>query len=265
MGFADFLIKMGIKYGDEESLKQSTTISNLMARESIKQSALLARERGSFRKFDLESILESPYLQRNADDVTIGLIKEYGLRNSQILAIAPTGSLSTLLGISGGIEPIFAKEFTRKTESVHNEDVYYKVYTPIVKEVLEKVGYVPNYVVTSHDIDSSSRVKIQATWQQAIDSAISSTINLSKETTPEMVGELFIEAWSEGLKGVTIFRDGCKRAGILTLEDDIEEPTEEKEVPKEADKYQICSECGEKIEVIQNGCTICMNCGHSPC
>ena len=110
---------------------------------------------------------------------------------------------------------------------------------------------------------------MQGVWQNFIDASISSTVNLPNETTVEEVEELFIEAWKEGLKGVTIFRDGCKRAGILTLASDDPE-IEQKEFIEvttlgDTDKMVICPECGEKIEVVTGGCAICMNCGHSPC
>ena len=123
-------------------------------------------------------------------------------------------------------------------------------------------------VVTSHDLDWRQRVEMQSVWQAHIDASISSTVNLNKNTTVEECGELFIEAWKSGLKGITIFRDGCKRTGILTTdEDDAEAPEkiEEKSVYSEDKKFSVCEECGEPIEVIQGACSICMNCGHSGC
>ena len=82
--------------------------------------------------------METPYFLANTTEGTKELVRKYGLRNSQLLTIAPTGTLSTMLGISGGIEPIYANYYERKTESLHGEDVYYKVYTKIVKDFMEE-------------------------------------------------------------------------------------------------------------------------------
>ena len=266
MGFADMLIKLGIKYGSRDCLALINTIGFIFSDRAISESSRIAVDKGSFKKFDADKVLSSKYIKYATSYGTKKEIRKNGLRNSQILAIAPTGTLSTLLGVSGGAEPIFATKFKRKTESVHNEDVYYDVYTPIVKEIIDRSGAIPDYVVTSHDVSWQNRIAVQAYWQEFIDSAISSTVNLPNSITPKEVGELFKTAWDYKLKGVTIFRDGCKRAGILTVDDpDNEKDEEVEEVEQLSDKYQVCSECGEKIEVIQNGCTICMNCGHSPC
>ena len=110
-----------------------------------------------------------------------------GIHNSQLLTVAPTGSISTMIGVSGGIEPIFANSYTRKTQSLHGEDVYYKVYTPIVEhymkahDIKEESDLPPEFVVAS-DIDPMSRIECQAAWQKWIDASISSTINLIPPT-----------------------------------------------------------------------------------
>ena len=143
-----------------------------------------------------------------------------------------------LLGISGGVEPIFSFSYNRKTQSLHGEDVYYKVFTPIAKEYMEKHGLseeeqLPDFFVTSQTINPFKRVKIQAAWQKHIDASISSTINLPNDTTIDVVEDLYIAAWYEGLKGLTIFRDGCDRAAVLTTEKPKEEKKEEKPVQQE--------------------------------
>lgn len=272
MGLADMFIKLGISYGSEESLELSRRIGKVLKNTALIKSSLLALEKGVFPKYNKEALFNSEYFKSDLLPTTKKMINSFGLRNSQILAIAPTGSISTMWGVSGGIEPIFATHFERKTESLHGEDVVYKVNIPIVKEYLEATGQeeIPKELFkTAHDLNWKDRIKMQGVWQNFIDASISSTVNLPNETTVEEVEELFIEAWKEGLKGVTIFRDGCKRAGILTLASD-DPKIEQKEFIEvttlgDTDKMVICPECGEKIEVITGGCTICMNCGHSPC
>ena len=156
-------------------------------------------------------------------------MKKYGLRNSQLLTIAPTGTLSTMLGISGGIEPIYAIYYERKTESLHGKDVYYKVYTKIVEDYMKDHKLtddtqLPSCFVTAMTLDYRSRIHMQAIWQTHIDASISSTVNVPKQFTVEETESLYEYAYEKGLKGITIFRDGCKRAGILT----VEEPKKEK-------------------------------------
>ena len=226
MGIADMLINLGITYGSKESIELCDKIAYTMANTAIKSSARLAREKGSFPKCNINEITSTQFFINNTDEKTRDLVMEYGLRNSQILTIAPTGSISTMLQISGGIEPIFANYYTRKTESLHNETVEYKVYTPIVKEYMNKNGisddkYLPEFFITAQILDYKNRVDMQSTWQKHIDASISSTVNLPHETTVEQVEELYTYAWEKGLKGITVYRDGCKRSGVLTTDNTV--------------------------------------------
>ncbi len=241
MGIADMLIKMDIKYDSAEALQICNEIGFVLADESLYASAMLAKEYGAFPKCNKEAILSSEFLKANASESTINVIKEYGLRNSQLLTIAPTGTLSTMLGISGGIEPIFSFSYTRKTQSLHGEDVFYKVFTPIAKEYMEKHGIeneedLPDIFVSAQTINPFMRVKMQGIWQKHIDASISSTVNLPNHATVDEVFDLYVEAWKNGLKGMTIFRDGCARMGVLTLEPKKEEKPKEEEKPKNEPK-----------------------------
>ena len=237
MGIADMLIKMQLKYDSEEAIKVCDDIGFILANESLRASAMLAKEHGAYPKYDNEAVLTSDYLMTNTDHDTYNLITKYGLRNSQILTIAPTGTLSTMLGISGGIEPIFSLSYTRKTQSLHGEDVFYKVFTPIAKEYMQKhlileEEDLPDFFVSAQTIDPFMRVKMQGAWQNHIDASISSTVNLPNSATVEEVEQLYIEAWKQGLKGMTIFRDGCARMGVLTLEPKKEEPKQQTKVER---------------------------------
>lgn len=220
-GLADLLIKLGIKYGSPEAIDLCDMIGHTMADMAIKTSAVLAKEYGVYPKYKPEAVEQSAFYSKNALGETKELVESFGLRNSQLLTIAPTGSLSTMLGVSGGIEPIFANYYTRKTESLKGHDEYYKVYTPIVKEYMDKHGLkddseLPDYFVTAQTLDYKNRIYMQSIWQSHIDASISSTVNVPNDFTVEQVEGLYMTAWEAGLKGVTIFRDGCKRAGILT-------------------------------------------------
>ena len=238
MGIADMLIKMGIKYGTQEAVELCEDIAEEMLNWALMASNYLASIRGqSFPMYDYEKLSESPFYIDNVWDEVKQAIKAGGLYNSQLLTIAPTGTLSTMLGISGGIEPIFANYYERKTESLHGKDVYYKVYTPIVEKYMKEHGLtddkqLPEYFVTSKDIGSLNRIKMQSAWQQYIDASISSTINLPESATVEEVMDIYMSAWKHGLKGITVFREGCKRAAILSTGSHKEETPVDPEIPR---------------------------------
>ncbi len=220
MGLADCLIKLGLTYGEEEAVHMCDRIGFAMADSAIAASAKLAKEKGMFDACNVEEIMATPYFLENTTEKTRELVRKYGLRNSQLLTIAPTGTLSTMLGISGGIEPVYANYYERKTESLHGTDVYYKVYTKIVEDYMKQFGLkndsrLPDYFVTAMTLDYRQRIDMQAAWQKHIDASISSTVNVPNGFTVEETESLYLYAYEKGLKGVTLFRDGCKRVGIL--------------------------------------------------
>ena len=224
MGLADMLIKLGISYGEEESLKLCDRIGFAMADTAIATSAKLAKEFGAYPACNVEEIMNTPFFLANTTEATTDLVKKYGLRNSQLLTIAPTGTLSTMLGISGGIEPIYANFYERKTESLHGTDVFYKVYTKIVEQYMREHkltddSQLPEYFVTAMTLDYRQRIDMQSTWQNHIDASISSTVNVPNQFTVEETESLYLYAYEKGLKGVTIYRDGCRRTGILSTDD----------------------------------------------
>lgn len=219
-GLADMLIKMELEYGSEESIQLCDNIGRVMAQTAITESQWLAVKYGAFPMCDNKNILHSSfYMEHMFDDKVL----DTGMRNSQLLTIAPTGSLSNMIQVSGGIEPIYDYSYIRKTESLHGEDKYYKIYTPIVKKYMEEHSLVdeselPDFFITAKELDYKKRIKMQSTWQSHIDASISSTVNLPESATVEDVFDLYMMAYEYGLKGVTVFRDNCERAGILTAD-----------------------------------------------
>lgn len=258
-GLADLLIKLGIKYGSPEAIDLCDMIGHTMADMAIKTSAVLAKEYGVYPKYKPEAVEQSAFYSKNALGETKELVESFGLRNSQLLTIAPTGSLSTMLGVSGGIEPIFANYYTRKTESLKGHDEYYKVYTPIVKEYMDKHGLkddseLPDYFVTAQTLDYKNRIYMQSVWQSHIDASISSTVNVPNDFTVEQVEGLYMTAWDAGLKGVTIFRDGCKRAGILTIKENVEDIVEEPHRLERGMIIKADDNCIGKKRTLRTGC-----------
>lgn len=219
-GLADMLIKRGMEYGSQESISLCDKIGKTMINESLMTSAIISQTREPYPMFNYEDISSTEFYKYNVEPEIDKIIKQYGLRNSQLLTIAPTGSLSNLFGVSGGIEPIFANYYERKTESLHGEDVKYKIYTPIVEEYMNKNNIkddkdLPSYFITSQNLNYKKRIEMQSIWQSHIDASISSTVNVPNDFTVEDVENLYLYAYDKKLKGVTIFRDGCNRAGIL--------------------------------------------------
>ena len=226
MGLADMLIKLGIEYGSPDSITLCDAIGYSMARNAIVASADIAGYAGCYDKYNEQYVTTSPFFAEHIkpdDEEAWSFVETNGLRNSQLLTIAPTGSISTMIGVSGGIEPIFANYYERTTKSLHGHDEVYKVYTPIVKEYMDAHGIkdelgLPSYFVTSATIPIKRRIDMQSVWQKHIDASISSTVNLPNEATVDDVKDLYMYAWEKHLKGITVYRAGCKRAGILNAD-----------------------------------------------
>lgn len=241
MGLGDMLTKLGIRYGSPESIALCNTIGYKMIRAAVKASVdyRVDEEEGTWMNephmyWNEKKFRESNFVRNTLDTDTVDYVcKHGGMFNSQLLTCAPTGSLSTMLGVSGGIEPFFAFTYTRKTESLHNKPVYYTMFTPIVQEYMDKHNIkseseLPDFFVTAHMIPWEERVDMQSVWQKYIDASISSTVNLPNSATVEDVMKLYLYAWKKGLKGITIYRDGCARTPVLS-----EKPKKESKSPEE--------------------------------
>ena len=236
MGVADMLIKMHLRYDSDEAIEHCRDVSMGMANHAMYVSARIASHEGMYPGCTA-NIESTPFFKANADTLTRNVVERYGMANSQLLTIAPTGTISTMLGVSGGIEPIFAKSYRRKTESLHGGTQYYDVLTPIYKDYAEKHGLTvndkfPEWFVDSSEINYNKRIEMQSAWQKGIDASISSTVNLPNSATIEDVKNIYLNAWRCGLKGITVYRAGCKREGVLVSE---EATTENKTLLKDED------------------------------
>ena len=226
-GLADCLIKLGYVYGSKKANNFCEKVAKEMFKTAVLASDELGGEIGAYDAYNAEAVNNSPMIQ------ALGIETKH-MRNSQLLTIAPTGSISNLLGVSGGIEPIFANSYQRKTVSLHKDkgEVYYKVYTPIVHEYMIKHDItneedLPEQFVVAANIKPINRVNAQAAWQKWIDASISSTVNLPNESTIEDVENIYMEAWKHGLKGITIYRAGCARDAVLSVDSGAKTNTEE--------------------------------------
>lgn len=221
----------------------------------------MAKKHGAFPKCDrniTRAIVESDFIKNlRLPDAVLQEIRCHGLYNSQLLTCAPTGTIGTMLQVSTGVEPNFAFSYNRRTVSLNEGEKTYKVDAQIVKEYKDVTGndVLPEYFVSSANIHYLDRIAVQAMLQRFIDASISSTVNLPNETTVEDVADLYMQAWKQGLKGITIWRDGCKRQGILST-DKKEEP-QERQNPyefKPTPIRKVSDECIGLKRTLQTGC-----------
>lgn len=264
MGLADMLIKLHIQYGSEEALELCDKIGTYLNYYGIKASSDLGNILGQYEDFNLTEVTSTEYWKEQLESFikyNLNLFPFARLRNSQLFTIAPTGTISTMIGVSGGIEPIFANYYERTTKSLYGKDVKYKVYTPIVKQYMDEHNMkddsqLPKYFVTSSDISVYSRINMQAVWQKHIDASISSTVNLPNEATIEDVENLYMYAWKNGLKGITVYRASCAREGILVATPKKEKTpiVEEKPILKRGDIIECSADLIGRKDKIISGC-----------
>ena len=230
MGLADMLIKLGATYGSAGAIKITESVYETIARIAVMASLELAKTAGCYPMCKKEKLVDSSFIKAlNLPYNMIEDIRTYGLHNSQLLTCAPTGSIATMLQVSTGVEPNFALKYVRRTQSLNGKDTFYEVNAKIVDDYFNSKSFneyvndlddnkdLPNYFVESKDITPIDRIKMQAVLQKYTDASISSTINLPNEATIDDVYNIYVEAWKNGLKGVTIYRAGCNREGILTV------------------------------------------------
>lgn len=244
MGLGDLLIKQQLVYGSEDACKYAKMVLRKILIEAFKTSCDLNRD----QIVTYKNMFESDFY-KNA--ILPFLPEEYKYKyplNSQLLTIAPTGTLSTMIRTSGGAEPNFAFKYYRTTKSLHGHDETYEVLHPLIEEYLmlhkeSSIENLPEWFITAGQIPIKNRVAMQAALQTQIDASISSTANLPEKVTVGDVEQLYIYAWKEGLKGITVFRENCKRLAILSTKKQ-SDPTNDRKAPKrpkslEADWYQI--------------------------
>lgn len=285
-GFADMLIKLGIKYDSNEALEFTEDLFTKIRDIVYDESCNLAIEKGSAKGFDPDEHLKQPFIKK----LPLALrrrIKKSGLRNMAILTVPPVGSGSVLIGSSSGIEPIFALYYQRRSESLSQSE--FLVYHPLVLKYLLYKGLtlenihqmspsqikheLPDTFVTAHDIDSIFRVKMQGLIQRtAIDQAISSTVNLPEDVSVETVGQIYFAAWKEGVKGITVYREGSREGILKTIKDkDDSLPSEARlatnttPIISNGEDKLICPSCGSRSYHKENGCEQCNACGYGKC
>jgi ribonucleoside-diphosphate reductase alpha chain len=256
MGFADVLIRLGLPYDSTEAVDQGEKLAQFVATSAREESCRLAEGRGVFPNHSL-----SVFADRGTS-----------VRNATVTTIAPTGTISLIAGCSSGIEPLFAICYVRqmlgekRTFSVHSdfERMAGAYLGESVREQISLSGSVQHITeipkplrrlfVTAHDIDPTWHVRMQAAFQRHVDSAVSKTVNLRRQASPEDIASIYLLAHELGCKGITVFRDGCKDEQVLKA-------GAARPLPAGS---EICPECGGPIEH-ESACVTCLVCGYTVC
>lgn len=195
MGFADLLLKLGLRYGSPESATMASHVMTYIYDDANQASIELGRQKGF-----------APTYEAAPEDIQ-------KRRNGALVTCAPTGTLSLLAGCSSGIEPHFAFEYSKRLM-----DGEITVKAPIVEEYLAVSGNtkLPDYFVTAHEVRPDEHLAVQAAFQQYVDAAVSKTINLPNNATREQIYNLILKAHEFGLKGLTVYRDGSRKFQALS-------------------------------------------------
>jgi ribonucleoside-diphosphate reductase alpha chain len=239
-GLADTMSQLGILYGSQESLDFADKVYKDLRNSSYEESVNMAEERGIFPVWDWKKEKDNVFIKA-LPPALVKRIAKSGRRNISNLTNAPTGSLSIVAGnLSSGIEPVFRTSYKRRKKLNHGDEnakvdfidqlgdkwQEFNVFHKNVRDYLEQhvpdwdghtLPELPDYFVSSDELDWENRVKLQGTIQKYIDHSISSTINLPADVEKSTVSKLYLKAWEEGLKGVTIYVDGS-RTGVLVSE-----------------------------------------------
>jgi ribonucleoside-diphosphate reductase alpha chain len=266
MGWADLLVRLGIPYDDDRAVRLAEELMAFISAEADTASERLAAERGSFANWGRSVYAAEGRPMRNATRTTI----------------APTGSISIIAGCSSGIEPLFALSMRRSvldgttlTEThpaLHDALRNAGCATAEVLDVVARTGSVraapgvPGDVAavfaTAHEIDPAAHVRMQAAFQRHTDNAVSKTVNLRADASRDDVADVLRAAWRHGCLGVTVFRDGCRPAQVLSA--GATAPARVTTSPRD-DGRDRCPDCGHPGFEFAEGCGKCQSCGFTTC
>lgn len=295
MGLADLLIYCEKEYGSEEGNQLVDELFKTIATTAYRASIELAKEKGSFpflvgeteeETMKLrEAFINTGYMKKMPDDIRQDILT-YGIRNSHLLTVAPTGSTGTMIGVSTGLEPYFSFSYYRSGRL----GKFIEVKADIVQEYLDNhpeadPNNLPHWFVTAMDLSPEAHADVQCIIQRWVDSSLSKTVNAPRGYTVEQVQKVYERLWRGGAKGGTVYVDGSRDAQVLTLkaeENAVEEQLEL--IPEEPKKRavalvetipdlratdvtigsevgNICPVCREGTVEEIGGCNTCTSCG----
>ncbi len=241
-GLANLFMFMGIRYGSHESVELAEKIMKTIRDSAYAASAKLAKEKGSFPLLEADKYADGAFVKQ-LPKATRDAIRKDGIRNSHLISIAPTGTISLYAGnVSSGLEPVFALHYTRRIRKGDETDVMEtEVFDYAYNTYVETFGRpendleLPDYFVSASDINPREHVLIQAALQHFVDSSISKTINVPEDCAFEDFKDIYMFAFERGLKGCTTFRPSANLMGVLVKKDDKkqDDQEDEKRIPED--------------------------------
>ncbi|AST06812.1 response regulator SirA [Anoxybacillus flavithermus] len=295
MGLADLLIYCEKEYGSEEGNQLVDELFKTIATTAYRASIELAKEKGSFpflvgeteeETMKLrEAFIHTGYMKKMPDDIRQDILK-YGIRNSHLLTVAPTGSTGTMIGVSTGLEPYFSFSYYRSGRL----GKFIEVKADIVQEYLDNhpeadPNNLPHWFVTAMNLSPEAHADVQCIIQRWVDSSLSKTVNAPRGYTVEQVQKVYERLWRGGAKGGTVYVDGSRDAQVLTLKAEEYAVEEQLELLPEEPKKRavalvetipdlratdvtigsevgnICPVCREGTVEEIGGCNTCTSCG----
>jgi ribonucleoside-diphosphate reductase alpha chain len=218
MGLSELLIRLGLRYGSDESLAFIDQLYGFIAQTAYLTSVSLAQEKGRFPAYD-EQFLKSGFMTKMPQEVR-DEVSKHGIRNMTLLTQAPTGSIATMVGTSTGIEPFFDFRYTRKSQLGVDYELM-KVYAEWKESHPNE--HLPYYFVTTKDITTDEHVAVQSAVQRWVDASISKTVNLPNNATKDDVSTVFKKLYQSGCKGGTVYRDGSRKLQVLNRQEAAEQ------------------------------------------
>jgi ribonucleoside-diphosphate reductase alpha chain len=209
MGLADYLFAKKTRYGSERAVLETERLMKFIRNTAYEASVKIAGEKGSFPKYETVPYGKASFIRKLPAQLRMD-IKKNGVRNCTLMAMAPTGTISLIPECSSGIEPLLGKAY-RRADRI-SERIYIH---PRYVELLRSGDEIPDWFVDSYDLQPKDHLEMQAIVQKYTDCAVSKTINLPNDTTAEQLSDLLLE-YIHDVKGVTVYRDGCRPGQVLT-------------------------------------------------
>jgi ribonucleoside-diphosphate reductase alpha chain len=221
-GLADALVMLGLTYGEERALSLARDLMRSICHAAYRASIALAREKTSFPFFEREKYLGGDFISQLPQDIRDGMAR-YGIRNSHLIAIAPTGTISLLAGnISGGLEPIFAASYSRKVLGTDGKPIEFELTDyalQLWRQMTGRTTGIPDHFVTAANLPVRAHLHTQAALQPSVDNSISKTINVPENCAIEEFSGIYDLAYELELKGCTTFRPNPVTGTVLSADE----------------------------------------------
>lgn len=221
-GLADMLAMLCIPYDAEGAPQAAENVAKMVAIRAYRASVELAREKGAFPVFDADKYLGGDNFATRLPQDLQDDIRKYGIRNSHLTSIAPTGTISLYAGnVSSGVEPIFALSYNRKLLQDDGSKTEQRVCDYAVQLYKDQEGEgveLPDYFVTAQDMEPMAHVRMQAAIQKWVDTSISKTINVPEDIPFEAFQNVYLEAYRLGCKGCTTYRPNDVTGSVISVD-----------------------------------------------